>query len=303
MSRWVRIQTDVFDHAVFAREPFTEREAWLWLISKAAWKDTKHRIGQAVVAVPVGSMFMTLREMQSVWRWKSDKRVRAFLSMLETEAMIETKTDAGKTQINICNYSRYQDGGRTEDASGTHAGRRSDALKTPIHQITNISGSNEPSCPEPAKAAPAPLSPTTVELTCVSGDPYPVTEADVAEWSTAFPAVDVPQQLAAMRQWLIANPTRRKTMRGMRKFVVTWLDRRQNAGAAPSPQGHSPPGRRKNPVEALASLRSRERQNEPSGPISDHGDAERVWPAEPRLRGLLADAGQAMRWPVGSGDH
>lgn len=136
MSRWVRIQTDVFEHIVFAREPFTEREAWLWLISKAAWKATKHRIGQHIEDVPIGSVFLTLREMQAAWRWKSDKRVRSFLAMLENEEMIETKTDAGKTQISICNYSRYQDSERKEDASGTHVGRKPDALKTPEHQDT-----------------------------------------------------------------------------------------------------------------------------------------------------------------------
>lgn len=139
MSRWVRVQTDVFEHALFAREPFTEREAWLWLISKAAWKDTKHRIGQTVVDVPVGSAFLTLREMQAVWRWKSDKRVRSFLSVLEREGMIELKTDAGKTQVTVCNYSRYQDAERTSDASGTQAGRTADALKTPEHQYTTSS--------------------------------------------------------------------------------------------------------------------------------------------------------------------
>jgi hypothetical protein len=51
--------------------------------------------------------------------------------------MIRTKTDAKKTQITICNYSRYQDVGRKEDADGTQTGRREDAQKTPIHQYTN----------------------------------------------------------------------------------------------------------------------------------------------------------------------
>ena len=139
MSRWVRVDTSIFDHAVFAADPFSEREAWLWLIAKAAWKDTKHRIGQTVVHVPTGSMFLTLREMQTAWRWKSDKRVRSFLAMLEREAMIETKTDAGKTQISICNYSRYQEVGRSADADGTQAGRSADAQKTPVHQDTSSS--------------------------------------------------------------------------------------------------------------------------------------------------------------------
>jgi hypothetical protein len=31
-----------------------------------------------------------------------------------------------------------------------------------------------------------------------------------------------------MRQWLIADPSRRKTPRGVRKFVVGWLGRAQD---------------------------------------------------------------------------
>lgn len=87
---------------------------------------------------------------------------------------------------------------------------------------------------------------------------------------------------------------------------ATWLnqDRWEDAPAvAPTRQANAPPGRRQNAVEALASLRSRERQNEPSGPIIDHGDAEFIRPVEPRLRGLLGDTGQALRWPERSGDH
>lgn len=139
MSRWIRVQTNVFDHELFTAEPLSQREAWLWLIANAAWKETRHRVGNDVLTVPVGSMFYTLRGLQLAWRWGSDKRVRTFLSMLEREGMIGTKTDAGKTHISICNYSRYQDAGRTEDASGTHGGRSEDALKTPVHQDTNSS--------------------------------------------------------------------------------------------------------------------------------------------------------------------
>lgn len=127
MSRWIRVQVSIFEHALFQKEPLSEREAWLWLISKAAWKDTKHRVGQAVHEVPAGSVFLTLREMQSAWRWKSDKRVRSFLSVLENEGMIELIADAKKTRISICNYSHYQEASRDADASRTQTGRKRDA--------------------------------------------------------------------------------------------------------------------------------------------------------------------------------
>lgn len=146
MSRWVRIQADVFEHPVFATEPFSEREAWLWLIAKAAWKETKHRIKGALVTVPTGSLFVTLRELQAVWRWRSDTRVRAFLRRLENERMISLDSNAGKTHVTICNYEEYQNPERAGNAEKTHGERTENALKTPIHQDTNSSSlrSEEP---------------------------------------------------------------------------------------------------------------------------------------------------------------
>lgn len=139
MSRWVRIQADVFDHAVFAPEPYSEREAWLWLISKAAWKETRHRVGNAMTTVPVGSLFVTLRELQETWGWGSDYRVRTFLKLLQSEGMIAVDANAGKTRVTICNYSRYQNPDRDENAEKTQTERTENALKTPEHQNTNTS--------------------------------------------------------------------------------------------------------------------------------------------------------------------
>jgi len=123
MSRWVRVQADILDHPLFANSERSESDAWLWLITNAAWSPTHHRIGNDVVPVPVGSVFVTLRGLAKEWNWKSEKRVRTFLRVLENHEMIVTKTDAGKTQVTICNYSKYQEGGRTQDAERTQAGR------------------------------------------------------------------------------------------------------------------------------------------------------------------------------------
>jgi hypothetical protein len=60
-----------------------------------------------------------LRELQLVWGWASDFRVRSFLKVLENERMIERTKNAAKTQITICNYSLYQDVERKENAEET----------------------------------------------------------------------------------------------------------------------------------------------------------------------------------------
>jgi len=55
------------------------------------------------------------------------------------------------------------------------------------------------------------------------------TEAQVAEWRTAFPAVDVLAELRKAGAWLNANPAKRKTARGMPRFLVAWLGRAQDS--------------------------------------------------------------------------
>ena len=58
-------------------------------------------------------------------------------------------------------------------------------------------------------------------------DWYPSVE-DMKGWKKLYPGVDVKRELARMREWALSNPTKRKTKKGIRRFVQTWLDREQN---------------------------------------------------------------------------
>ncbi|WP_430251251.1 hypothetical protein [Neorhizobium sp. DAR64860/K0K1] len=123
----------VFDHALFQDMEFSELDAWLWLISKAAWKDTTHCVAGKVLPVPTGSLFVTLREMQREWNWKSDYRVRDFLAKLKNQRMINADSNAGKTLVTICNYELYQkarsEPTQDDDENQRKIQRKSNALK------------------------------------------------------------------------------------------------------------------------------------------------------------------------------
>lgn len=57
---------------------------------------------------------------------------------------------------------------------------------------------------------------------------YSVTESEVVEWQELYPALDVMQELRSMKGWLISNPQKRKTRRGINNFINTWLSKSQN---------------------------------------------------------------------------
>ncbi len=61
-----------------------------------------------------------------------------------------------------------------------------------------------------------------------------LTVAYVAELSGDYPNLDVPQQCRSARAWALANPSKRKTAKGMPTFLVNWMNRavrdRQSSG-------------------------------------------------------------------------
>jgi hypothetical protein len=63
-----------------------------------------------------------------------------------------------------------------------------------------------------------------------NGDSYGVQTADVEEFKKLYPAVNVEQSLRSMRAWCIANPTKRKTAKGILRFINTWLSKDQDRG-------------------------------------------------------------------------
>ena len=111
----------------------------------------------------------------------------------------------------------------------------------------------EPSGSPPAVAVagdPADESAAVITLPtnrhATEGETHSVTDADLAEYTALYPAVDVAQALRSMRGWLLANPGRRKTRRGMPKFIHAWLAREQNRGGdhGPNAQLSAAPARR-----------------------------------------------------------
>jgi hypothetical protein len=101
---------------------------------------------------------------------------------------------------------------------------------------TDTDTDTDGSCAEASFAPdPEPASPVVATLPCVgTGAPeYPVTQQQVDDWREAFPGVDVLGEVRKARAWLEANPTKRKTARGMPRFLVAWLGRAQDRGRAP----------------------------------------------------------------------
>ncbi len=71
-------------------------------------------------------------------------------------------------------------------------------------------------------------SPVIVSIPLNDKTEYPVTAEDVESWKELYPAVDVEQELRKMKGWAIANPTKRKTKSGIKRFINSWLSKEQD---------------------------------------------------------------------------
>lgn len=113
------VDRGVWDHPMFADEPFTEREAWLWMVSAAAWIAKRVRVGKAMVDLERGQLAFATRFLATRWKWAHSKVVR-FLKRLETDTMVSTSATRDATLITICNYDKYAFGrNATETQPGT----------------------------------------------------------------------------------------------------------------------------------------------------------------------------------------
>ena len=91
--------------------------------------------------------------------------------------------------------------------------------KRNIKEINNICSEQDEPAREPA-----------ISLILNDKSLFPIYAEDIAFWTESFPAVNVSVELKKIAAWLDANPTKRKTKNGMKRFVVNWLSKTQDRG-------------------------------------------------------------------------
>ena len=112
-----------------------------------------------------------------------------------------------------------------------------DRIELGKDSIDNLpEGETPPDLPLPV----SPSSPVVISITLNDKTEYPITEADIEGWKDLYPAVDVMQELRKMKGWADANPTKRKTKAGIKRFINAWLSKEQDRYHGPADSGQQP---------------------------------------------------------------
>lgn len=139
------ISRDFWDDPDFSDAAFTDREAWIWLIGAAAWKELRTR-GSVGAPITLGrsEFSFSIRFLAEKWGW-SKSAVDRFLAKLEKRDTIRDTSRDGSKVYSIRNYNKFQVVGAPKrdrvrddhrDASGTAPGHERDKEEAGVTGVT-----------------------------------------------------------------------------------------------------------------------------------------------------------------------
>ena len=171
-----------------------------------------------------------------------EQSIRTALKLLEKLEIVTSRPTNRCTVVSFVNWHRYQDDQPApnhqdnqlltsdQPAPNQHLTtnkneRKKEKKKTDTSYLAQ-SDAGASSAPEPADEQEPPVA----MIPLADGSEFPVPASLSSEYAAAYPGVDVPGELAHVRAWCLSNPRKRKTVKGIKRFLNSWLDRAQNRG-------------------------------------------------------------------------
>jgi uncharacterized protein YlzI (FlbEa/FlbD family) len=173
-----------------------------------------------------------MRIKAEIFPYRDGIEMDGMLNWLVNHKFIQRYQVNEEKYIQIINFKKHQNPHVKEHAStipapdlngaqSVNSGADRALTLNPLTLTLNPIDSSEPN------GSSLPVVPA-ITLLLNTGKEFIVTDEQVSEWGGCFPAVDVMQELREMKSWLRANREKRKTERGILKFVHTWLSKAQD---------------------------------------------------------------------------
>ncbi len=147
------------------------------------------------------------------------------------ESEIEKRREAGRLGAE----ARW---GKQEDSKGSQEvsedSKRSQVMASAISansKMANMADSVSVSVSDSVNDSDSD-SDIVISLTLNDNTDYEIKQSVVNEYKSFYPNVDVIQEMRKMKGWLLSNPSKRKTRRGVLRFVNNWLSKEQDRGSS-----------------------------------------------------------------------
>ena len=229
---WIKLHRKIMDNPVVCKDAETFA-IWIYMLLSAAHdgKDVVFK-GERFSLKP-GQFISSTRSIADKLGVSKDKTHRV-INCLKSATQIATQTSTKNTLFTVLNWDKYQNRAtRNEtqvrhDCDTTATQNKNERMKEYIYI-----DSNESICPTVLKKRheqeEKEVEYADVELLpCTNNDVYRCPKEKYDEWSRLYPDVNIEQEFRSMRAWLNEHP--KKTLRGMGRFISSWLNRSQNRG-------------------------------------------------------------------------
>lgn len=203
--------------------------------------------------------YNSTRAFNELFPYVSERQIKNALKHLREEEILLTGNYNKSSYDRTLWYALSEKGLSIVQKCPMESSETNNGMGQNVPPIPDIKPNNKPDkepdisfCSEEQKTEPEPKAATVITLQLNTGEEHPIIQEDVELWRTLYPAVDVLQELRNMKGWLLSNPTKRKTKRGIMSFVNRWLSKEQNKGGK---NGQAKPVSQMTTEEYMASLR------------------------------------------------
>lgn len=111
---FIKLWRKIVNNSFWTADRFSRGQAWVDLLILANYEPKTARMRGINVRMRRGQLALSKVSLAKRWGW-NERTVSRFLSELESEGMIQTKSGNITTIISICNYNQYQD--RTDQST------------------------------------------------------------------------------------------------------------------------------------------------------------------------------------------
>lgn len=192
---------------------------FLHMLLKANWKDGNFK----GTTVPRGSLVSSIKKLSDETSL-SEREIRTAISHLKTTGEVTSKSYNKYTVFTVKNYDIYQSGDTQNGRQSTSKRHTNDIQTTTIEEGKKERREeiyNNSSCVQQDKA-------DVESIPLNDGTEWECGVDDYEEYIRLYPAVDVKKAFRDMRAWSLSNPSKRKTQRGIKRFVNSWLSKEQD---------------------------------------------------------------------------
>lgn len=108
---WIKLSRQIQEHWIWS-DP-EKLKAWLDLLMLANHEAKKVEMRDGLVSIRRGQLVTSIDKLAKRWGW-SKNRVYRFLSLLESDNMVQRNANRYRTTLTIVNYSKFQDRQNTD---------------------------------------------------------------------------------------------------------------------------------------------------------------------------------------------